>query len=100
MSTGTSQVHSGHRYGPAATATMCVAPFVVLVALGVVSAFALLPAFLVVLVLAVKRMVPGAAVWAFGVAALLSVLLPLVFLATATDTTQITDSGGAVTVER
>lgn len=96
----TSRTETGRRYGPAATATMTVAPFVVLVALGLVSAWVLLPAFVVVLVMAVRRMVPGAAVWAVGIAALLSVVLPLVFLASASDTTQLTDSGGAVTVER
>lgn len=100
MSISTSRTDGGRMHGPAATATMCVAPFVVLVALGLVSAWVLLPAFLVVLVLAVKRMVPGAAVWAFGIAAIVSVVLPLVFLGLATETTQISDSGGAVTVER
>lgn len=94
MSTA-SPVCSGRAWSAKATAVLCLVPLLLLLFLNVYSAWVLIPAFLVMLVLAILRKVPGVVAAAFGVALVLSFAIPLAMVTLGTDEGRITNPGGA-----
>lgn len=81
------------------TAAYCLVPFVVLVALGVLSPIVLVPMFVLSLVMARRGRVAHAVVWSVGIASVLAIAL-VVVLSLPQDQTTITDSGGAQIVNQ
>lgn len=77
------------------TLLLCLVPVAILVFLNVYSAWVLIPAFLVVLVLTILGKVPGVVLASFGTALILSFAVPLAVITLGTGEARITDPGGA-----